>query len=108
MPRHKKNVVKTSVTISSAARELWEDTSAALGIDLTATLELAVRRLAKAEGVKARPVQPAIQTTLAASAAAVEKDYNEDLSRPAAERQLTAFTILDGEPVDDGDTTPHA
>ncbi len=79
MPRHKKDIVKTSVTISPVAKSLWEDTSAALGIDFSATLEVAIRRLAKAEGVKARPVQPAIQAALAASAAAVEKDYADQV-----------------------------
>ena len=34
--------------------------------------------------------------------------YNEDLARPVAERELTAFTALDGEPFleDDDDADP--
>jgi hypothetical protein len=36
---------------------------------------------------------------MAAAARLAADDYNEDLKRPVAERELTAFTALDGEPV---------
>ena len=40
---------------------------------------------------------------LASAAEAAAPEYEADLARPAAERELTAFTALDGEPfLEDG------
>ena len=46
------------------------------------------------------------RAALAASAKAVAPLYNEDLAKPVAERELTAFTALDGEPILDGSSHP--
>jgi PIN domain nuclease of toxin-antitoxin system len=53
----KGNINPTSVRVSDTCKQLWEDTAKALGISLASTLEIAIRKLAKAEGVAERPVE---------------------------------------------------
>ena len=97
-----------------------------LTIDLPTELETLVRRAAadldldESDYVRRlieREVLPRIPTAkellalspeergpyLATAAKALEEDYRSDLSRPAAERELTAFTALDGEPFHEDD-----
>ncbi len=45
---------------------------------------------------------------VAAAAAAIEEDYRSDLARPAAERELTAFSALDEEPFHDDEGEAEA
>ena len=46
-----KGVVSTSVRVSEICDSLWEATAEHLGLSKSATLELALRKLARAEGV---------------------------------------------------------
>jgi hypothetical protein len=86
-----------------------EHLTVALGLSQTAVFETAIGRLAKEETgedeTRLTPRQlmklPREQrrAALAASAKIMTPIYNEDLAKPVAERDLTAFTALDGEPV---------
>jgi hypothetical protein len=51
MKNERKSAVPTSIRLSESSKELWESTAAHLGLSLAATFELAIRRLARAEGV---------------------------------------------------------
>lgn len=46
-----KGVVSTSVRVSEICDALWEATAGHLGLSKSATLEFALRKLARAEGV---------------------------------------------------------
>ena len=68
-------------------------------------MEIELPRMTVRELLKApREVRDAYMRAAAEDAAPL---YNADLALPPAERELTAFTILDGEPIyeyeDDGD-----
>ncbi|GAB4461320.1 MAG: hypothetical protein OHK0029_26480 [Armatimonadaceae bacterium] len=51
MKSERKSAVPTSVRVSESCKQLWEETASHLGLSLAATFELALRRLARAEGV---------------------------------------------------------
>ncbi len=55
MAREKKDTVFAGLRVSPVCKQLWEDTAKQLGITQTACLEIAIRKLAKAEGVSERP-----------------------------------------------------
>lgn len=55
-PKGKTQTVYAAFRIPAEVGQLWEDTAKALSLNKTATLVLALRRLARAEGVKERPL----------------------------------------------------
>ena len=55
MPREKKETVFAGLRVSPVCKQLWVDTAKRLGISRTATLEIAMRKFAEAEGIAERP-----------------------------------------------------
>jgi hypothetical protein len=87
-----------------------------LGLSQTAVVEQAIRAMAKKEKIDPKPPRQETdlvylmtrpmaerEAALEASAIAAAELYAEDLALPVEERELTAFTALDGEPFLDDD-----
>lgn len=101
--------LSVSFRISPATKRQVEQLTQVMGLSQTAVLETAIRHLAKAENVGDNgPMLSATalmrlplkerRAALAAGARAVEPHYRDDLAR-LLDRELTAFTALDQEPI---------
>jgi hypothetical protein len=100
--------VSVSFRISPAAKRQVEQLTQALGLSQTAVLETAIRHLAREENVTEAPMlSPSAlmrlplkerRAALAAGAKLAAPFYNADLAKSPMDRELTAFTALDGEP----------
>ena len=50
-----------SLRISPVTDALWEDTAKVLGLSKVATMELAIRKLARAEGIQERQIEEKVE-----------------------------------------------
>jgi hypothetical protein len=100
--------VNVSFRLSKAAKRQVEALTNRMGLSQTAVVETAIRQLAKVEMIEGnehlsaselmkRPIEER-RAALRKSAILLESHYNDDLAKPPAERELTAFTALNGEP----------
>jgi hypothetical protein len=55
-PLGKKKTVYAALRIDPVTNQLWEDTARALGMSKTALMEMAIRKLARAEGIPERQI----------------------------------------------------
>jgi hypothetical protein len=65
MARPKSNAknVFVSLRIPEVTDHLWEDTASSLGLNKTATVVMALHKLAKSEGIEERPAEAPRQKT---------------------------------------------
>jgi len=100
--------INVSFRLSRTAKQQVETLTQQMGLSQTAVVETAIRRLAKAESSEDRRFLTATElmkrpmaerkAALRTAAILAAPYYNEDLAKPPAERELTAFTALDGVP----------
>ena len=59
-PKGKTPTTYAAFRIPADVGQLWEDTAKSLGLTKTATLVMALKKLAKAEGIEERPIEEGI------------------------------------------------
>ena len=55
--RGKRKTAYAALRIDPVTDQLWEDTAKALGMSKTALMEMAIRKIARAEGIPERPLE---------------------------------------------------
>ena len=53
----KRKTAYAALRIDPVTDQLWEDTAKALGMSKTALMEMAIRKVARAEGIAERPIE---------------------------------------------------
>ena len=56
-PAGKRKTAYAALRIDPVTDQLWEDTARVLGMSKTALMEMAIRKVARAEGIEERPIE---------------------------------------------------